>query len=265
MISWLLESTAAHPALAHGEAPPGLFHEREFERLDALVVEKRRRDWLLGRWTAKRLLQATLAEQWSIQVPLNALSIENDTDGAPYAMLHDGQHAVRLPGGLSISHRADVAFCAAHLPPTDRHTSHASVGADVERVEPRASAFIESYFCAAEAANIGGEDRASRDRLVAATWSGKEAVLKALHLGLRVDTRRVRCILRLITSPKVGWHPFDITVDPTLESQNGCSGQWLGWWRLPEDRPDLVLTIAAVGPRQGEVTRYAGCTSGRTR
>lgn len=57
MIAWLVQSACDLPALpaAAWLSPP------ERERLSSFKVAKRRDDWLLGRWTAKRLAQTVLA------------------------------------------------------------------------------------------------------------------------------------------------------------------------------------------------------------
>ncbi|KPV50090.1 phosphopantetheinyl transferase, partial [Kouleothrix aurantiaca] len=46
MIDWLLQSSAAHPAIAQGIAPEGLLSPAEAARLATMPVAKRRRDWL---------------------------------------------------------------------------------------------------------------------------------------------------------------------------------------------------------------------------
>jgi 4'-phosphopantetheinyl transferase len=83
MIDWLVQPTSAHPDLARGVAPAGLLSERERMRLGSLTVEKRRRDWLLGRWTAKHLLQSAIERRTGVRLSLDALSVESAEDGAP--------------------------------------------------------------------------------------------------------------------------------------------------------------------------------------
>ena len=57
MIHWLLQSYADCPEVANGQAPLGLLNAAEIERLGQFTVEKRRREWLLGRYTVKQLVQ----------------------------------------------------------------------------------------------------------------------------------------------------------------------------------------------------------------
>ncbi|MCB8986887.1 MAG: 4-phosphopantetheinyl transferase family protein [Ardenticatenaceae bacterium] len=46
-----------------------------------------------------------------------------------------------------------------------------------------------------------------------AVWSAKEAVLKALHLGLTVDTRCVECLIAPVAERPSTWTPFTIGCD----------------------------------------------------
>jgi 4'-phosphopantetheinyl transferase len=68
MIEWLTQSRAdyASPTSAW-------LTVAERGRLATLRTDKRRQDWLLGRWTGKRLLLATLARRHGMAPPLNAL------------------------------------------------------------------------------------------------------------------------------------------------------------------------------------------------
>jgi 4'-phosphopantetheinyl transferase len=68
------------------------------------------------------------------------------------------------------------------------------------------------------------------------TWSAKESALKALRVGLTVDTRTVEVIGVDAGWPAVGWRPVVAR----------CSGRTLtGWWR--EER-ELMRTIVADPP-----------------
>lgn len=188
---WTLARAGEHPALARAEAPPGLLHPREAALLEQLVFPQRRKKWLLGRWAAKRLLaEATGA------APAR-LAVLNEPSGAPYAEL-DG---TRVPLCLSISHRGDLGLAALAAAP------RVPLGADLETIEPRDPALARQFFTDAEIA------AATTDLLVARTWSAKEAVLKALGVGLRVDTRSVE-----ISEPPPGasapegWRPLAVRV-----------------------------------------------------
>src|SRR3954454_13324076 len=121
MIQWLIQSTAGHPALARGIAPAGLLSEQEQLRLVALKTMKRRSDWLIGRWTAKHLIQSYVERQTGVPPLLHSLTVMNDPDGAPRIMgdwrleIGDDDRNLQSPISnlqLSISHCDGRAFCA---------------------------------------------------------------------------------------------------------------------------------------------------------
>ena len=146
-------------------------------RLEEFRFEKRRRDWLLGRWAAKlALLQITgLPEQDASHV-----EIATAPDGAPVPMLDDEPCEVRL----SISHSNGRAFAAAS-------TGVQTLGCDLELIEPRGQEFVDTWFTESECERVERSDPQSRDSVVTLIWSLKESTLKALRTGLRIDTRRV--------------------------------------------------------------------------
>lgn len=146
MIHWLLQSAAQCPEIADGVAPAGLLSAAEKERLAQLASPKRRSEWLLGRCTAKRLVQRYLEVETGQQPPLEYLVIarESDKNAAPIVVF-DGQavplelpngarwvsnaplvaepgrrrglpvprvSGMRLPISLSISHSNELALCA---------------------------------------------------------------------------------------------------------------------------------------------------------
>ncbi len=86
---------------------------------------------------------------------------------------------------LTISHSGHLALCALASGPGLR------VGADLEKIEPRTETFILDYFTPAECQLVEAASAESRAVLVTLIWSAKEAMLKALGVGLRWDTRMV--------------------------------------------------------------------------
>ena len=82
---------------------------------------------------------------------------------------------------------------------------------------------------------------APSDLLTTAIWSGKEAVLKALREGLRIDTRRITCRFDPFDAPPQEWTPFAVIVDEGLAIQ--FPGAWSGWWR---GEGAFVLTMAVL-------------------
>ena len=149
----------------------------ERARLDGFRFEKRRRDWLLGRWTAKvALLSVTALSRPDIA----RFEIASAPDGAPLPTL-DG---IRCRARLSLSHSNGRALAI-----VSRGTM--ALGCDIELVEPRSAGFVETFFTAAECERVERADRRFRDLLITMIWSAKESTLKALRTGLTADTRSV--------------------------------------------------------------------------
>jgi 4'-phosphopantetheinyl transferase len=279
MIHWLLNSIADIPALVQANPPLDWLCEAERLRLDGLRVEKRRRDWMLGRWTAKQLLQAYCQQAHGFRPPLEALIVGRVQDtGAPVAALAPRHRpegvlpeasvsliplvgraghqvsqplpvvaAVPLPVSISISHSECRAFCAL----VARSAQSVAVGADVEQVDVRPAGLVAGFFSTAEAQWIAQVPASWRDVIITSTWSAKEAVLKALRLGLTVDTRRVSCLCQLGdggAGSKTGWLPVHVDCDPELLTSFDAGAlagnrdlRARSWWRLEEG---FVLTLA---------------------
>ena len=187
MIDWLIQTTAHHPHLIRGQAPPGLLSPAETAVLDTFSVLKRRQDWLLGRWTAKRLLQALIQQQSRRTVLLENFSILPGKDGAPRVHFDLGEPDIKDSYAISISHSHGISLCAAVSGPDSL------IGADIELVEPRHENFASDFFTPGEQAQINHAAPERHDTLITAIWSGKEAALKAIRQGFRTDTRIVSC------------------------------------------------------------------------
>ncbi len=261
MIHWLEQTASSHPDLARGEPPSHLLSEPELEQLARLTVPKRRRDWLLGRWTAKQVLRSFLQRVAGLTVPLDALVVKTEPGGAPVPHLEPGPQrrwrGGRLPLAVSISHSGDRALCA--ISPFPR----VKVGADIEKLEPRSQGMVEDFFTRQERARVGEIPAGPlRDAMISTIWSGKEAVLKALGMGLRVDTRKVTCLPgRPRERRDHVWIPMELSLDPSLlPSLDGRAGEGVppqsstpvmtGWWM---EGDGYVRTMAVLRPaRQDE-------------
>ncbi|MCO6450580.1 MAG: 4'-phosphopantetheinyl transferase superfamily protein [Caldilineales bacterium] len=223
-LHWLLQTTAAAPELAGGIAPPELLHPIEAAQLDRFRVIKRRRDWLLGRWTAKHLIRSVLESETGIRHPLDAMVIQADPDGAPFASLTTTSGLDRLLISLSISHSEHSGFCAC-WPGED-----AQVGADIELIEPRDWPLVETFFTANEQAQVQAASGNEKDILTTAIWSGKEAMLKATRTGLRADTRQVDCHFPNGVASPDRWQPFqarwDTAILPSAQSHFIFRTEW---------------------------------------
>jgi len=196
------------------------------ERLyyQTLRFERRRADWVLGRWVAKHLLRATdrnlSAHAWQ------QISILRTPQGAPQVWVSP---EAPYPVSLSISHRQGQAACAL------ASVAGMALGIDLEAVEPRPEAFVEDFFTLGERRAVAGLAGHRRHLAVTLIWSLKEAVLKALRVGLSWDTRRVEVHLGDDWADDPGaWCAAKVRVQ-------GVLGIWRAWWRCLGDQ---VLTLA---------------------
>jgi len=242
MIYWLADVMDEMPLGDEGISPSFLSTTEETV-YRGLRFAKRRRDWLLGRRTAKQLLRRSVIAYSNL--PLTEITVANDPDGAPYYCVN-GQ---RLSFCLSISHREGRALCAL----SGTHT----IGADVERIEPRAPAFVEDFFTDRENELVHAASPADRDLLITLIWSAKESVLKVLRQGLRIDTTRIEICDKdlqnfssnIKETHNVLWHP--LYVDCLMSA----APPLVAWWRL--DGNDVLTLAAAIPARSHE--RLAIC------
>lgn len=220
MVFWfLLESAVGGEQLPGGVASLSRREQASFERLR---FPRRRREWLLGRYAAKVLLsrvEADLANR-----SLANIEILGEESGAPFVMV-DGR---RREGTLSISHRAGLAFVA-------WNPAGEPLGVDVELIESRSPAFAKDFFTDDEYAALGRLTDEQHVLAVTLIWSLKEAALKALRQGLRVDTRQVEVRLASSLSRTQNWQTCEVGLPFT-------SARWPGRWRR---WGDYVLTVVA--------------------
>ncbi len=244
MINWLVKSSSEYPPIKQGSAPAGMLSRSEQSVFGGLRTDKRRHDWLLGRWTSKLLVQAVIREHSGATIPLDAVNITNDADGAPCVICDSpgAQHPITL----SISHSGDRAFCAAVGIFSSSSIPVGCLGADIEMVQSRPPGFEQDYFTETEIALVSGLPAPTRDILVTATWSAKEASFKALRLGLTIDTRSATCFIEPVVDPACSWTPFEIRWD--VRRLNRCAAaplnlpELIGWWRIMDG---YVLTLTA--------------------
>jgi 4'-phosphopantetheinyl transferase len=205
--------------LARGEphlpATDSWLSERERVRAAAMPYTKRRREFLVARWTLKQA--AVRAMGWpTTDDVLARVEARHAVTGAPQ-LYADGQ-----PAGLDVSltDRAGWAVCVLGAPGT-------ALGCDLELVEHRTAAFIRDYLTAAEQAIVATAERVAgddgRDLAANLMWSAKESALKVLQTGLRRDTRSVEVTLDGFDAPGRTWAALAVR---TREGET-----YAGWWR----------------------------------
>lgn len=229
MIHWLIQSLTAHPYLADGIPPEALLNTEEQEKFAALSSFKRRQEWLLGRWTAKHLIAQIINTTYQTDVALADLHILNRHTGEPFAAVN-GQHLF----SLTISHSQGYAFCAMV------EKENWPIGADMEHIEPRSATFVADYFTPSEITLLEGTPSHYVDTMITAIWSAKEATLKALHLGLSVDTRSVICLPTTSLESDTGWNTFSLFID--TQRIYRALPPLTGWWRV---MGEYVLTLVS--------------------
>jgi malonyl CoA-acyl carrier protein transacylase len=152
----------------------------ERRRFAEFTLPKRRLDWFAARLAAKRLIREACFGREHAIVPYNAITVDRDELGAPVVqVVGDRGPLPRL--SLSHSHGVAAAFLTtdANLRP----------GIDVEHIEARDHSFAKTYFTATEIAWTEAQKRP--DEALTQLWAIKEATLKALGIGARVDFREV--------------------------------------------------------------------------
>lgn len=143
----------------------------EAERYRALPDSERRQEqFYLGRLAAKDAVRRWLRSRGVRDVAANRIEILNDADGAP-VVGGDAFDSARPPQ-VSLAHKPGIAVAVAVDGP---------VGVDVEAMVPRDDAFVAASFGPAERALLAPLG----DEWVTRAWCAKEAVAKALRVGLR--------------------------------------------------------------------------------
>lgn len=190
---------------------------------------KRRSDWRLGRWVAKRAVIACLPDKGIEPPDVEILAQES---GAPAARVLAGP--VMVPVSVSISHSDGVGLAAAAV-------GDVALGCDVERVELRTERFVADYFTAAERERVARTAPVDRPTLVTLIWSAKEAALKVLGEGMRLDARAVS--VEVPMRPHAAWdqrRAFRVRLPDTRWIPGWC---WVGdgfVWTILGDRPVTV-------------------------
>lgn len=170
----------------------------EAELLSRMRFPKRRADWRLGRWAAKRALSVCLGLTFDTATAAS-IEILAAPSGEPEAFVR----GTSSPVSISISHRGGVALCTVA-------NAGVAMGCDLEIVEAHSDAFAADYFTVEEQELIAGTATGDRALVLSVLWSAKESTLKALRQGLRLDTRLVSVDLELQTEDSESWLPLRV-------------------------------------------------------
>jgi len=189
--------------------------------LGKMKFPKRRGGWRLGRWTAKRLIHSYLKIIAGRDYQFAELEVLPAEDGSPQVFIQRKLSPIRI----SISHRAGAGFCALNR-------GNNNIGCDLEIIEERSDAFVTDYFTFEEKLKVIVATEENKALIANLIWSAKESVLKALHQGLKSDTREVLIDLDNLVI-KEGWNEIEAR---SLKFNK----DFYGWWQL---REKYILTI----------------------
>ena len=194
----------------------------EAAHLSTLRFAKRRADWRLGRWTAKRAFAAYL-QLSPAPLSLAAIEIRPAPSGAPEAFVSNRPADL----AISLSHSQGHALCTVMRLP-------GLLGCDLERIDTRSEAFLCDYFTVEEQAVVAHASGADRARVATLIWCAKESALKALREGLRLDTRSVIAMPSGASSAIDSWQPLQVRYTDDR--------QFHGWWRHKGDFMRAVVS-----------------------
>lgn len=156
-------AAAVPPALSAAVGAQGLA-PAEAQRASAIVRPERRAQYLAGRWLLRHAAAQVFGE-----------------DG--YALRDSGRRPLVVaesggPAAVSVSHSADLVVCAAG--PVE------ALGIDVEQIRPRADwdGLAAWVLHPQERARLEASDRLERWTCFYEAWTFKEALAKALGIGV---------------------------------------------------------------------------------
>jgi 4'-phosphopantetheinyl transferase len=219
-VYWLTQSHADVPVEGAGD----WLTAGEQAKLGELHYLKRRADWRLGRWTAKRAVCLFLRRDGRVYEPRGVEVVAGQT-GAP---------EIRLDGRVSdvcvsISHSGGTGFCVVS-------SGGFPVGCDVETIGPRSERFVADYFTSREAEVVRNASDSDRPNLTTLIWSAKESALKAMRVGLDRDTRSVQTAVGTAARSS-SWRRLQVRC---LDTDN----VFFGWCRRDGDRVFTCMAAA---------------------
>ena len=230
-IYWMLVDS--HPMVLEAQEVLSPF---ELQKYSTFRFPKRRDEWMLGRWTAKRLMHSIPDYQ---HYGLDQIEIRNTPQGAPYLQLPERATPAEC---LTISHSGNLALCALSTGLNLR------IGIDLENIEGRTETFVLDYFTHAERQLVNKVPVEARAEVVTLIWSAKESMLKALGTGLHRDTRsvEVRSLngLRHSGTDHGNWQKIQVREQPSGERA------WSAWWQR---RDPYILTLAGFAAMREEI------------
>ncbi|HXR72243.1 4'-phosphopantetheinyl transferase family protein [Actinocrinis sp.] len=178
-IAWL----AGLPDAARAALELRELHPQEATHATTLWLLKRRLEWVAGRLAASRAVRAHQRRHLGHEPGPRRVKVSQIRSG-PRA----GKPTVNAPVQVGLSHSGDFAVAACGPRP---------IGVDLERTRPMPPPLLE-LLAAADPIDGAPECRALAQMAPSLHWACKEAVLKQVGIGLRMDPREVTL---------TGWRP----------------------------------------------------------
>ncbi len=227
IIYWSFQPIDGAAASGDPAAATAFLGEEERQIYAHFKVAKRRMEWLGGRLAVKDLVRR--ADPRCSSLERSQVQILYERGRVPRLAIPG---IPEVPGRISISHSNGHVFVLYSPNVTP-------MGLDLEIIEPRSPEFVEDFFTAPEVALVKKQPVEEQPLWTNLIWSSKEAVLKALSLGLRVDTRSVEVFFPGSEPLMNGWQ--------ALGMQSGLVKQdslHLFWRR----EANFVLTVCIPAP-----------------
>jgi phosphopantetheine--protein transferase-like protein len=165
-----------------------LLSEGEQEFFWHLSNARRRREWMLGRIALKDAVRRLAAAYGVSPICPAEIETHQQPDGSPGI----GSQTVELLGWrpiVSLAHKAGVAIAIAGHPDAAR-----AVGIDLENIETREQGFEKFALTADERAGLANSTPDEVNLAIAKIWCAKEAVGKALGIGLSNNPKSLETI-----------------------------------------------------------------------
>lgn len=180
----------------HAELVSRYLDAGEADQAARLRLPKRRHEWVAGRLAIKHCAATHQLRHEGRSVLARQVRVGRVAGG-----MRKGRPLISTPADVSMSHSGDFAIAACGCAP---------IGVDLERARDLAPPLVD----------VLRKEKVSGEMPLTLRWTCKEAVLKCLGVGLRVDPREV-----MLTT----WEP----------------GGWFGW----RAGPGLRAAVPRADPR----------------
>jgi phosphopantetheine--protein transferase-like protein len=173
------------------EAAPYSLLEPEWRVWRHLPHASARRQWMRGCVAAKDAVRLLLLDRYNIMAPLETIGILPDPQGRPQVTC-SALPKTSASLSVSISHCGNSSVAIA----TEQTEAGGGVGIDVASLIDNHEGLAEGGFCPAEISLLEECPEPDRPHWLLRLWCAKEAVSKALGVGLKGNPMNYR-VLRI--------------------------------------------------------------------